>query len=304
MVRRPTQPSAFGLVIVLLAAAALQPSAAARPGDFWRYLDCEGDAEWSSFRQGVARFREAGFPPHTYLAEEANELLGRRGNEVDPVRFATALADARVERRPQDCVYGLFAAFFVRGREFLAIGDPDSARMDFEMALRFLGRELGLDFLESTGWGLRSADLLLAFPREAPGEEGVSAEVRPAAELAPPGPAVPAAAPRAEGQGRGPPLRLAAVWGTSEAMAAAGARHDHQRHGLWLPPGAYRAHLCADTGCGTVGEDISGLVRRAAERLHVLRANVQRRDPPHREGTRGWQSAFFGVQVGGGRAGG
>merc|ERR1719271_1790501 len=62
-------------------------------------------------------------------------------------------------------MYGLFAALFVRGRYSLALGEIESVWGDWDLALRVLGRELALDFLESSSWHVRSADLLLNYPQ-------------------------------------------------------------------------------------------------------------------------------------------
>lgn len=135
------------------------------PGEFWSFLDCRGHAAWSRFRDKMPAWREAGFAYNSSLLHEADFLLATHGSAVQLGRFAFALQGPEGGRYAEDCVYGLFTALFLRGRHLLATGDVAAAKADWDMALLCLGRELGLDFMESTSWAVRSADLLLAYPR-------------------------------------------------------------------------------------------------------------------------------------------
>eukprot|EP00931_Biecheleriopsis_adriatica_P046252 TRINITY_DN26540_c0_g1_i1.p1 TRINITY_DN26540_c0_g1~~TRINITY_DN26540_c0_g1_i1.p1 ORF type:complete len:310 (-),score=51.14 TRINITY_DN26540_c0_g1_i1:56-985(-) len=153
-----------------------------KPGGLFAFLDCEGSVEWSHFREQVGpSYRQAGFPANASLAELADQMLTEHFHLVSVANFVSLLSEPsrRDVVSSSDCVYGVVTALFVRGREFLALGELDACQADWDLALRHLGRELSLDFLESTSWGLRSADLLLAW-------EGAS--VRPAEfqEIAPP----------------------------------------------------------------------------------------------------------------------
>ncbi|CAE7768907.1 DJP1 [Symbiodinium sp. CCMP2456] len=146
-------------------------SAEGSPGGLYAFLDCEGNEQWSSFRRQLAEPAEPAAAPAAAEAEaEAEaEATARRlltehlpGVEATARRFVEALSEPRgtAPRFHEDCLYGVVAALHVRGRALHASGALHAALADWDLALRLLGKELGLDFLESTHWPLRSGQLL------------------------------------------------------------------------------------------------------------------------------------------------
>ncbi|CAE6945043.1 DJP1 [Symbiodinium sp. CCMP2592] len=128
-------------------------------GELYAFLDCEGHPEWSSFRRQLSA-EETGTAEA--VAKTADRLLTEHfpGLEATALRFVLALSEPRAPRNGEDCLYGVVAALHVRGRALHASGALEAALADWDLALRLLGKELGLDFLESTHWPLRSGELL------------------------------------------------------------------------------------------------------------------------------------------------
>eukprot|EP00927_Polykrikos_kofoidii_P079594 TRINITY_DN76383_c0_g1_i1.p1 TRINITY_DN76383_c0_g1~~TRINITY_DN76383_c0_g1_i1.p1 ORF type:complete len:721 (+),score=84.32 TRINITY_DN76383_c0_g1_i1:290-2452(+) len=156
--------------------ASMGPNESSANGGIWAFLNCDGHAAWAGYRERLREVRRnhaiykvspvsALLNTMETLAAESDAMISEEGSAVNALQFAMALSDPRAPRDPADCVYGLSTALFVRGLYWLVIGDASSARQDWDIALRSLGRDLGLDFLESTAWGIRSAEFLLAYPQ-------------------------------------------------------------------------------------------------------------------------------------------
>ncbi|CAK9036757.1 unnamed protein product [Durusdinium trenchii] len=126
--------------------------------NLFSYLSCDGHEAWRSFRGDLQSLRAGAFAT-------ADALLVEYFTSVDIGNFVAVLTEPQLTRhlqRPQDCVYGVVTALYVRGQELRRQGHVEAAIADWQMALQFLGKELGLDFLESTEWPLRSAQILFA----------------------------------------------------------------------------------------------------------------------------------------------
>ena len=175
------RPDRCFMLRVLLEFAVLWHLSVARRNDVFPYLNCDGHKSWSDFREALLerRFKSAdgsglldfsGPDTRQSLAELgalADTLLVEHFASLDIGNFVAVLAEpglTQSRRRAQDCVYGVVAALYIRGQELLAQGEAEAAAADWEMALQFLGKELGLDFMESTDWP-RSANILLSLAK-------------------------------------------------------------------------------------------------------------------------------------------
>eukprot|EP00435_Cladocopium_sp_Y103_P008147 s621_g2.t1 len=148
--------------------------------DIFAYLNCEGHKSWQGFRKAlgltvsasnVSGVLDLSGPENRQdlaeLASFADTLLVEHFASVEIGNFVSVLSEpglTRNKQRAQDCVYGVVAALYIRGQELLTQGDVDAAAADWEMALQFLGKELGLDFMESTEWP-RSSNILLSLAK-------------------------------------------------------------------------------------------------------------------------------------------
>lgn len=164
---------------ILLGLVALWHSSFAKT-DIFAYLNCDGHKSWQGFRTALGLTFSASkvsgvldpFGPENRqdlaeLASFADTLLVEHFASVDIGNFVAVLSEpglTRNKQRAQDCVYGVVAALYIRGQELLTQGDITAAAADWEMALQFLGKELGLDFMESTEWP-RSANILLSLAK-------------------------------------------------------------------------------------------------------------------------------------------
>ncbi|CAE7945954.1 DJP1 [Symbiodinium sp. KB8] len=129
------------------------------PRGLYAFLDCEGHEQWSSFRRQLAEEPAAAEATGSRLLTE--HFPGLEAMEATARRFVQALSEPHLSpQNVEDCLYGVVAALHVRGRVLHASGALHAALADWDLALRLLGKELGLDFLESTHWPLRSGELL------------------------------------------------------------------------------------------------------------------------------------------------
>lgn len=167
---------------------ATQAPRRAKPGYWWTWLHCDGDPAWREFRSHLASYRQRGFPPNISLAEEALALIEKsRGTMRTELWVGGMHHSAWSEKRTEECYYGYATALFVYGVSLFALGKRQQAQEVWTKAVDYvLGNFLSLDFMESTDWGIRSADILLALSYAE--KQGV---VRPAEEVPLPPPKVP-----------------------------------------------------------------------------------------------------------------
>lgn len=136
-------------------------------------LDCEGDADWSEFRERLQQNALEGFPLDPGLALQAQELLGRHHEalSLDPSAAYGASSGMMSffagcntppsppgEARQPFCLYGTIAALWLVART----GHPDGRGL-LTQAEFLLGKTMRytLDFMESSGWPISSLDIFV-----------------------------------------------------------------------------------------------------------------------------------------------
>ncbi|OLQ11086.1 hypothetical protein AK812_SmicGene5189 [Symbiodinium microadriaticum] len=163
------------------------------------FLECDWDADWSSFRERLGQNADAGYPEDAMLAEQARSLLEVHWEALQPnaealygMSYAMQSFFASCNTRPGAveelrepfCLYGVVSALWVSARH----GHPE--RKQLLRHAQFLLGDLfrsTLDFMEGSGWALTSLDILAnleqkqfslpqhlhrqyPFPRQVPGD--------------------------------------------------------------------------------------------------------------------------------------
>merc|ERR1719171_1633820 len=92
----------------------------------------------------ILQFEATEYPPHGFL-----NLLCRYSPDAGSDGF---------------CLYGFVTALYIRARHLMESDDPDMRKMaqnDLQYASVCLGKELSVDFLDSSGWPTSSLELYL-----------------------------------------------------------------------------------------------------------------------------------------------
>ena len=136
------------------------------------FLECDWDADWSSFRERLGQNADAGYPEDAMLAEQARSLLEVHWEALQPNAEAlygmsyemqsffascNTRPGAVEELREPFCLYGVVSALWVSARH----GHPE--RKQLLRHAQFLLGDLfrsTLDFMEGSGWALTSLDIL------------------------------------------------------------------------------------------------------------------------------------------------
>jgi len=250
-------------------------------------LDCEGDWEWSAFRQRLQENAAEGFPFDGELTLQAQELLGKHQDvlSMDPNSAYGAspgmlsfFSGCNAPPSPGDeapqqpfCLYGAVAALWVVARA----GHPDRRSL-LGQAEFLLGKTMRntLDFMESSGWPINSLDVLANLQRPSDHEFRLPQDLL---EYRPPRPAeIEAPAPAASSTEAslrivvwevGVHASLSAeplqMWARFVPRAAFAHRNLIQdQYPQWLPNKCETLYSHARLTCDTVEDDITELFRR------------------------------------------
>ncbi|KAF4692568.1 hypothetical protein FOZ60_013052 [Perkinsus olseni] len=143
------------------------PSVPSLPEEEWPtpgVLECNNSSVWRSFKtrfQGNAR---EGFPVDFDLFNEANAICERwDGREYPPYGFYRQLCYNTPEE-DDFCLYGYMAALFIRARHLMASDNTEHreiAQRDLQYIVVMCGKELSLDYLKSSTWGLDIMDVMI-----------------------------------------------------------------------------------------------------------------------------------------------
>lgn len=158
----------------------MEVTSAAASGEL-DFMECEGpefDPAWAAFKRQFSARLSRGQRPSEELASRAADLLDAVESEEDIAVPIAAFAELlRGEAPPGDyvlggfCVYGAVAAYtcvamYLDSPGAGEVGMPPTAKRSVALALLLLAKKLSNDFLESSGWPIRSMDLVAMIETE------------------------------------------------------------------------------------------------------------------------------------------